>query len=67
MVNIRRMIYRMFSLCCLLILLVLVTERCCYSQAKISAYPNEMHPSEIKIENDSLLISLSLDWKLTVS
>jgi len=39
----------------------------CFSTVKVQAIPSENIPNEIIIENDSLYIHISLDWKLSIT
>jgi len=59
-----------FKICCfwrILSLVALLMSWPCFSAVKVQALPNETTPREIIIENDSLLVTISLDWKLTVN
>lgn len=67
MVFIRKLVYKILWFYCILSVVLLINGPPCYSEVKIQALPNETNPNEILIENDSLFISLSLDWKLTVN
>lgn len=67
MVSIRRIVHKIFCLCDIFIVILLLQGHPCYSEIKVKVLPNETNPSEIVIENDSLFMTISLDWKLTVN